>query len=97
MKTTAILACLAGLAVTAYAVPAPAPAPAPDLAPAPAPAASYPEGTIVSQYPDGLPASLIPRAMELEKRDDAGVFLCNAQHFTGYCVHIVAPFFQCGE
>ena len=91
MKTTAILAFLAGLTITTFAVPAPT------AVQVPAPAASYPEGTTVTKYLDGLPASLLPRAMELEKRDNAGVFLCNAQFFTGYCMHIVAPFFQCGE
>lgn len=89
MKTATILTFLAGLTATTFAVPAPAAAPAP--------AANYPEGTTVTKYPDGLPTSLVPRAMELEKRDDSGVYLCNAQFFTGYCVHIVAPFFQCGE
>lgn len=62
----------------------------------------YPEGTTVDVYPDGLPSTLIPRALaaegsNLEKRANAGVYLCNDRNFQGYCVHIVAPMYQCGR
>ena len=65
----------------------------------------YPEGTQVEVYPNGLPKELIPRALAheestqggLQKRANAGVYLCNDRNFSGYCVHIVAPLYQCGK
>lgn len=63
----------------------------------------YPDGTTVTEYPNGLPADLVPRAMGVEaeqgglvKRDNAGVYLCDDINFSGYCVHIVAPLYKCG-
>ncbi|MDI1489081.1 MAG: hypothetical protein OHK93_008359 [Ramalina farinacea] len=62
----------------------------------------YPDGTTVTEYPNGLPADLVPRAMGVEaeqgglvKRDNAGVYLCDDINFSGYCVHIVAPLYKC--
>lgn len=85
MKTSILLTVLAGLAASAFAAPAPV-----------ASASEYPEGTVVEKYPTGLPKHLIPRALGLEKRANAGVYLCNDRNFAGYCVHIVAPMYQCG-
>ncbi|KAH9908415.1 hypothetical protein F4778DRAFT_717147 [Xylariomycetidae sp. FL2044] len=56
------------------------------------------ENLTVEVFPDGLPADLIPRAASgdsLEKREDAGVYLCVDAHFLGYCQHIYAPLYQC--
>ncbi|KAG8530494.1 uncharacterized protein KY384_004997 [Bacidia gigantensis] len=65
----------------------------------------YPEGTQVEVFPDGLPKDLVPRALaqeepakdQLQKRANAGVYLCNDRNFQGYCVHIVAPLYKCGK
>ena len=84
MKTTAVLVALAGIIGSALAVAIPE-----------IDTGSLPEGS-VNVYPNGLPEDLIPRALGLEERDldrraNAGVFLCTDAHFLGYCVHIVQP------
>ncbi|KAI0446715.1 hypothetical protein F4803DRAFT_502116, partial [Xylaria telfairii] len=52
----------------------------------------------VTVYPEGIPAELVPREAaneSLNKRANAGVYLCTDTYFTGYCVHIVQPEFVC--
>lgn len=54
----------------------------------------------VTVYPKGVPAELIPREAadeSLNKRANAGVYLCTDSFFTGYCVHIVQPEFVCSK
>ncbi|KAJ8125813.1 hypothetical protein O1611_g7825 [Lasiodiplodia mahajangana] len=56
------------------------------------------DNVTITVYPDGLPADLIPGAAgieSIEKRADAGVYLCTDSYFTGYCVHIVQPQYVC--
>ncbi|KAI0111247.1 hypothetical protein GGR51DRAFT_509457, partial [Nemania sp. FL0031] len=56
------------------------------------------ENVTITVYPDGLPADLIPGAASnesIEKRANAGVYLCTDSYFNGYCVHIVQPLWQC--
>ena len=84
MKTTAVLVALAGIIGSALAVAIPE-----------IDTGSLPEGS-VNVYPNGLPEDLIPRALglverDLDRRANAGVFLCTDAHFLGYCVHIIQP------
>ncbi|KAI1125400.1 hypothetical protein F5Y10DRAFT_9639 [Nemania abortiva] len=56
------------------------------------------DNVTITFYPDGLPADLIPGATgngSVEKRADAGVYLCTDSYFNGLCVHIVSPQYQC--
>ena len=84
MKTAAILSMIAGLVASVAATEMPAS----DV--------SYLKGTKVEVFPDGLPKHLIPRALDLEKRDNVGVYLCNDRNFSGFCKHIVAPLYKRG-
>jgi len=73
------------------------------------PSFSYPEGVVATNYPDGLPESILAQLnvtsadleardvtiSELAKRGDAGVYFCNDRNFQGQCVHIVAPEYTC--
>jgi hypothetical protein len=75
------------------------------------PSFSYPEGVVVTNYPDGLPEAILAtlnvtstdleardvNVAELEKRGDAGVYFCTDRNFQGQCVHIVAPEYTCGK
>ncbi|MCJ1314121.1 hypothetical protein MMC25_007801 [Agyrium rufum] len=83
MKFTASLVAIVGLTATVSAV---------AIA---SPAASYAKNVTVTEYPNGLPKDLLPRSLELEKRDNAGVYLCTDVNYAGYCVHIVAPLYEC--
>lgn len=88
MKSTTIVAFLAGIAAVS-AVPAPVDATVSAFA--------YPEGVTATVYADGLPASLVPRAIGLQKRSDASVYFCTDVGFNGYCVDINVNYYQCGE
>ena len=83
MKTTTILAALAGFTASVSAVALPA-------------TIASSDEIKVEVFPDGLPEDLIPQASGLVKRADNGVFLCTDRNFSGYCVHIVAPLYKCG-
>ncbi|MCJ1259339.1 hypothetical protein MMC24_007176 [Lignoscripta atroalba] len=82
MKTTTILAALAGFTASVSAVALPA-------------TIASSDEIKVEVFPDGLPEDLIPQASGLVKRADNGVFLCTDRNFSGYCVHIVAPLYKC--
>ena len=84
MKTTTVLVAVASIIGSASAVAIPEPV-----------TGSLPEGS-VDVYPDGLPEELIPRGPGLEERDldkraNAGVYLCTDYNFQGYCVRISQP------
>lgn len=91
MQLSTIIASLMAVAVSAGPIAAPVASPAESLT-------TESPGVEVKVYPDGLPKELIPRATEsgLAKRANDGVYLCTDRNFSGYCVHIVAPFYQCG-
>lgn len=84
MKTTTVLMAFAGIIGSASAVAIPESG-----------TGSLPEGS-VKVLPNGLPEELIPRALGFEERDlnkraNAGVFLCTDVNFQGYCVYINQP------
>lgn len=91
MQLSTILAALTAVAVSAGPITAPVASPVESLT-------TESPGVEVKVYPDGLPKELIPRAIEsgLAKRANDGVYLCTDRNFGGYCVHIVAPYYQCG-
>ncbi|MCJ1344316.1 hypothetical protein MMC31_002519 [Peltigera leucophlebia] len=90
MQLSTILAALTAVAVSAGPIAAPVASPLESLT-------TESPGVEVKVYPDGLPKELIPRAVEsgLAKRANDGVYLCTDRNFGGYCVHIVAPYYQC--
>ncbi|KAI0867528.1 hypothetical protein GGS24DRAFT_515320 [Hypoxylon argillaceum] len=86
MQSRIVLA-VAGFAASAIAAAVPASSPVVDAT-----------NVTFTVYPDGLPAELIPTEASsgsVEKRANAGVYLCTDSYFNGYCVHIVQPQFQC--
>lgn len=91
MQLSTILAALTAVTVSAGPIAAPVASPLESLT-------TESPGVEVKVYPDGLPKELIPRAIEsgLAKRANDGVYLCTDRNFAGYCVHIVAPYYQCG-
>jgi hypothetical protein len=64
---------------------------------------AYPEGVIVTEYPNGLPEELKPSIinnsteLSLEKRARAGVYFCTDRNFGGTCAHIFAQEYACGQ
>lgn len=88
MQSRIVLA-VAGFAASAIAAAVPASSPVVDAT-----------NVTFTVYPDGLPAELIPTEASsgsVEKRANAGVYLCTDSYFNGYCVHIVQPQFQCSK
>lgn len=57
--------------------------------------------TSIETYPNGLPDGLYPgiaaRDVDLQKRADSGVYMCNDRNFKGYCVHLTSPFYRCSK
>jgi hypothetical protein len=88
-----IAAIAAGIIVPAFALPSAAPA--------------YPAGVSVTAFADGLPEALKPSNASalaerdansaLDKRDNAGVYLCTDRNFGGYCQHLTVPKNTCGK
>jgi hypothetical protein len=68
----------------------------------PSPSFTYPQGVTVTEYPNGLPEELKPTEnnsteLSLEKRASAGVYFCTDRNFAGFCAHIFAEEYTCGE
>lgn len=79
MKTATLLALMTGLIASVFADPVTFRG------------MTFPEGTVIQEFPNGLPKYLRPRALGLQKRDIVGVTLCQDLSFVGNCLRVTGP------